>query len=95
MDLIPDVPTVAESGLPGFEIVGWFGMFAPAGTPRPIIMRLNAEINETMQLPETRKQFATHGLVPGGGTPEELGAFLKAELAKWGALIKQIGLEQE
>lgn len=95
VDLIPDVPTVAESGLPGFEIVGWFGMFAPAGTPRPIIMRLNAEINETMQLPETRKQFATHGLVPGGGTPEELGAFLKAELAKWGALIKQIGLEQE
>jgi tripartite-type tricarboxylate transporter receptor subunit TctC len=95
VDLIPDVPTVGESGLPGFEIVAWFGVFAPAGTPGPIIARLNSEINETMRMPETRKQFATHGLVPGGGTSEELGAFLKAELAKWGALIKQIGLEQE
>ncbi len=92
MNLIPDVPTVAESGLPGFEVVGWFGIFAPAATPRPIIARLNTEINGALRLPEMQKRFAGEGLIPGGGTPEELGGFLRAELAKWGALIKEIGI---
>ena len=90
--LLPDVPTVAESGLPGFEVVGWFGIFAPAATPQPIVARLNKEINAALRLTEMQKRFAGEGLIPGGGTPEELGDFLRAELAKWGALIKEIGI---
>jgi tripartite-type tricarboxylate transporter receptor subunit TctC len=93
VNLIPDMPTVAESGLPGFEIVGWFGIFAPAGTPKPVIAKLNKEINELLRMPDTQKRFATEGLVPGGGTPEDLGKFLRSEISKWGALIKQIGLQ--
>jgi len=92
VNLIPDVPTVAESGLPGFEVVGWFGIFAPAATPKPIIARLNKEIAAILKTPEIQKRFAGEGLIPGGGTPEELGAFLRAELAKWGALIKEAGI---
>ncbi len=92
VDLIPEVPTVAESGLPGFEVVGWFGIFAPAGTPKHIIATLNRSINQALQAPETQKLFARQGLIPGGGTPEELGRFLHSEMKKWGALIKEIGL---
>lgn len=91
--LIPDVPTVAESGLPGFEVIGWFGIFAPAATPKPIIARLNTEINTVLRAPETQKRFSSDGLVTGGGSPAELGNFLRAEVAKWGALIKDAGLK--
>lgn len=92
VDLIPEVPTVAESGLPGFEVVGWFGIFVPAGTPKHIIATLNRSINQALQAPETQQRFARQGLIPGGGTAEELGKFLHAEMKKWGALIKEIGL---
>jgi tripartite-type tricarboxylate transporter receptor subunit TctC len=95
VEQIPNVPTVAESGLPGFEVVGWFGIFAPAGTPAPIISRLSTEINRILKEPQTRDQFAGHGLVPGGGTPEELGTFLKTELNRWGTLIRSIGINPE
>jgi tripartite-type tricarboxylate transporter receptor subunit TctC len=90
--LIPDVPTVAESGLPGFEVVGWFGIFAPAGTPKGIIATLNTGINEALRAPETQQRFARQGLIPGGGTSEELGRFFHAEMKKWGALIKEVGI---
>ena len=93
VNLIPDVPTVAESGLPGFEVVGWFGIFAPAATPKPIVARLNKEINAVLRMPEMQKRFAAEGLIPGGGTSDELGAFLRAELAKWGVLIKEAGIQ--
>jgi tripartite-type tricarboxylate transporter receptor subunit TctC len=93
VNLIPDVPTVEESGLPGFEVIGWFGIFAPAATPKPIVARLNKEINAALRTPEIQKRFAGDGLVPGGGTPEELGNFLRAELTKWGALIKEAGIQ--
>jgi tripartite-type tricarboxylate transporter receptor subunit TctC len=91
-DLIPEVPTIAESGLPGFEVVGWFGIFAPAGTPRPIIATLNKGINEVLRAPDTQQRFASQGLIPGGGTSEELGRFLQAEMKKWGALIREVGI---
>ena len=94
VNLIPDVPTVAESGLPGFEVIGWFGIFAPAATPKPIIVKLNKEINEVLRAHETQQRFASQGLTPGGGTPEELGKFLRAEIGKWGALIKEAGIQQ-
>lgn len=94
VNLIPDVPTVAESGLPGFEVIGWFGIFAPAATPKPIIVKLNKEMNEVLRAHETQQRFASQGLTPGGGTPEELGKFLRAEIGKWGALIKEAGIQQ-
>ena len=93
VNLIPDVPTVAESGLPGFEVVGWFGIFVTAATPKPIVATLNKEINAVLRIPEIQKRFAGEGLITGGGTPEELGRFLRAELNKWGALIKEVGIQ--
>ena len=92
VNLMPDVPTVAESGLPGFEVVGWFAIFAPAATPKPILARLEKEINAVLRAPETHQRFASQGLVPGGGTSDELGKFLRAEIVKWGTLIKELGL---
>ena len=93
VSLIPDVPTVAESGLPGFEVVGWFGIFAPARTPAPIVAKLNKELNDALRTPDIQQRFASQGLIPGGGTPEDLGRFLRAEMAKWGALIKEAGIQ--
>ena len=93
VNLIPDVPTVAESGLPGFEVVGWFGIFAPAATPRSVVAKLNKELNSILRTPETQQRFASQGLIPGGGTPEELGKFLRSEIDKWGALIKDAGIQ--
>ena len=95
VNLMPDVPTVAESGLAGFEIIAWFGIFAPAHTPAPVVAKLNRAINQILQTQDTQKRFAAEGLVPGGGTAEALGTFLRSELGKWGTLIKQIGLEPQ
>lgn len=92
---LPDMPTVAESGLPGFEVVGWFGLFAPAGTPKPVIARLNTEIVRILNVPESRERLSGHGLIPGGGTPDELGRFLQAEIVKWRKLIKETGIRVE
>lgn len=92
VDLISEVPTVAESGLSGFEVVGWFGIFAPARTPKAVIATLNKGINEALRAPETQQRFARQGLIPGGGTPEELERFFHAEMKKWGALIKEVGI---
>ena len=92
---LPDMPTVSESGLPGFEVVGWFGLFAPADTPKPVITRLNAEIIKILNAPESRERLSGHGLIPGGGTPQELGQFLQAEIAKWGKLIKETGIRAD
>jgi tripartite-type tricarboxylate transporter receptor subunit TctC len=89
---VSDLPTVAESGLPGFEVVGWVGFFAPAGTPKPIVAKLNGEIVRIVALPDTQERLSGHGMIPGGGTPEDLGAFLKAEIAKWAKLIKEAGI---
>ena len=93
VNLIPEVPTVAESGLPGFEVVGWFGIFAPVGTPRPVVAKLNKELNDALRTPDIQQRFAGQGLIPGGGTPEELDRFLRAEIAKWGALIREAGIQ--
>jgi len=92
---LPDMPTVAESGLPGFEVVGWFGLFVPAGTPQPVIGKLNGEINKILNAPESRQRLSGHGLIPGGGTPGDLGKFLQAEIAKWSKLIKETGIRAE
>ncbi len=86
--LFPSLPTVAESGVPGFEVVQWYGFFAPAKTPPEIVDKLNREINAVMKDPDTVKRFADQGADVVTGTPQEFGDFVKAELAKWSAVIK-------
>jgi tripartite-type tricarboxylate transporter receptor subunit TctC len=93
VEMVPDVPTVDESGLPGFEVVGWFGIFAPTGTPKAVIVKLNESINLVLKMPDIRDRLARQGLIPGGGTPEELRDLLSADLSKWGKLIKEIGIK--
>ena len=89
---LPDVPTLAEAGVPGYEATAWFGYLAPAGTPREIIDRLNAEIAKALESPDVRERLAPGGLseLPGG-TPERFGAFIKTEIAKWSKVVKESG----
>ncbi len=87
--LAPDLPTVAESGVAGFEMIGWYAMFAPAATPRTVINQINAEINRILQQPEVRERFLATGNVPLGGTPDALGDYLKIEIARWAKVIKE------
>jgi tripartite-type tricarboxylate transporter receptor subunit TctC len=93
--LLPDVPTVAESGLPGFEAAVRYGLLAPAGTPRPIIERINAELRAMVGSDETRARIAAQGGEPLAATPEEYAADIAREQAKWSVLIKQLGLRVE
>ena len=86
--VLPDVPTMAESGLGGFESYNWQGIVAPAGTPAPIIARLNAEFNRILKEPEVQKAIADTGSQAGGGTPEDFAAFIKSETGKWAHVIK-------
>jgi tripartite-type tricarboxylate transporter receptor subunit TctC len=88
---LPEVPTVAESGYPGFAISTWYGVWAPAGTPQPVVQRLSHEIAAIVRLPEVRQQFAALGAEPVGNSPEEFAAFAKAELTKWAGIVKRSG----
>ncbi|MPZ41892.1 MAG: tripartite tricarboxylate transporter substrate binding protein [Betaproteobacteria bacterium] len=89
---VPDVPTVAESGVPGYEFTIWFAMYAPSGTPKAIITRLNQEIVEAMAEPGMREKLARTGVNAGSSTPEELGKYLRAEVAKWAKVVKAAGI---
>jgi tripartite-type tricarboxylate transporter receptor subunit TctC len=88
---MPDLPTVAESALPGFEAIAWIAISAPTGTPRPIIQKLNSEIVKILQQPDVKERFLALGAEPVGNTPEEFAAYLKAEIAKWGKVIRESG----
>jgi len=88
---LPEVPTVAESGLPGFEVNAWFGVFAPAGTTREIVNRLNADIVRGLAAPEVRERLLALGVEPQTSTPEQLAAFVKSEIAKWGRIVRASG----
>jgi tripartite-type tricarboxylate transporter receptor subunit TctC len=89
--LMPNVPTVAESGLPNFEALAWNGVLVPAGTPRPVIDRLNREMNTALKAPEVRQKLAGAGLDAAGGTPEEFGRLIRAESEKWKPVIERTG----
>ena len=91
----PNIPTIAESGLPGFEVSGWFGFLAPAGTPGPIVDKLSAEISAILALPDIKERYAALGLQPGPARPEAFSAFMKAEIAKWAAVIKASGAKRD
>jgi tripartite-type tricarboxylate transporter receptor subunit TctC len=91
-DIAPDIPTIAESGVPGYEVIAWYNVFAPARTPRAIIDKLNGEINRLLQTEDVRSRFQTLGVAPLGGTPEALGKYLEFEIVRWAKLIKDTGV---
>ncbi|MEA3192337.1 MAG: hypothetical protein QOD26_670 [Betaproteobacteria bacterium] len=92
---LPEVPTVAEAGLPNFEVTTWYGILAPAGTPRPIVARLNTELVKAMHSPEMKERLAGIGTDPVTSTPEEFATYIQAEIAKWGDVIRKAGLKAD
>ncbi|MEO7403272.1 MAG: tripartite tricarboxylate transporter substrate-binding protein, partial [Burkholderiales bacterium] len=90
---LPQVPTVAESGIPGYEVSAWFALFAPAGTPPATISRLNTEVVRAMKLPDVRERLASQGAEPLTSSPEDTGAYVKSELAKWSRVVKASGMK--
>ena len=93
--LVPELPTMEEAGVPGYEMIGWNGIFVPKGTPPEIVARLNAELVKVLRSPEIGEQLAKLGAVPVGDSPEQFGAFVKAESARWGKIIKDLGIKPE
>jgi len=92
---LPEVPTVAEAGLPDFEVTTWYGILAPAGTPRGIINRLNAELVKVMHAPELKEKLAATGTEPLTSTPDEFAAYIRKEIAKWGDVIRKAGVKAD
>jgi tripartite-type tricarboxylate transporter receptor subunit TctC len=90
---IPDVPTIDESGLPGFEVIGWWGMLAPAKTPRPVVLLLNRELRAALEVPEVKHSLLDQGMDPAGGSPEEFGTLIRADMEKWGDIGKRLGVK--
>lgn len=88
---LPDVPTVAEAGVPGYEATSWFGMFAPAGTPAPVVAKLNAALLKVLADPEVKKKLAEQGAEPHGEKPEQFAEFIRLETAKWSKVVKDSG----
>ncbi|HUP95213.1 MAG TPA: tripartite tricarboxylate transporter substrate binding protein [Burkholderiales bacterium] len=93
--LLPDMPTVAEAGVPGYEAIGWFGVLVPAGTPAPIVERLNSAMLKGLAAPDARQRLSAFGGDVAVGTPEQFAAHIRTEAAKWGKLIKAIGLKPD
>jgi tripartite-type tricarboxylate transporter receptor subunit TctC len=89
---LPDVPTAAEAGLPNFDVTTWYGILTPAGVPRPIVERLNRELVAIMNSPEMKESLARQGTEVRTSTPEEFGAYIREEIAKWGDVIRKAGL---
>ncbi len=89
---VPGMPTMAESGLPGFEVIGFWGVLAPANLPREVATRLSAEINKVLARPDIRERFASQALEPANTTPEQFGDFIKVEVGRWGKLIREAGI---
>ena len=90
---IPDVPTIAESGLPGFEVIGWWGMLAPSKTPRPVVNLLNREVRAALDNAEVKRSLVDQGMDPAGGTPEQFGALIRSDMDKWGDIGKRLGVK--
>lgn len=86
---LPEVPTVAEQGVPGFEATNWYGLFAPANTPKAVVDRLNREVNASLKAPEMREKIINSGGEPLGGTSEEFSRYIQSEIVKWGKIIKE------
>jgi tripartite-type tricarboxylate transporter receptor subunit TctC len=93
--LMPELPTISEAGLAGFDANNWYGLLAPAKTPRPVIMRLNTEVAKILNMPDVKDFLFKQGLDAAPGTPEQFAAYMKSERAKWGKVIKAAGLKAE
>jgi tripartite-type tricarboxylate transporter receptor subunit TctC len=92
---LPEVPTAAESGLPGFEVDTWFALAAPARTPAAIVARVNRDVVAILKAPATQERFLAQAIEPSSSTPEELGAFMRSEIAKWNKVVKAAGIRIE
>ena len=95
VEVAPEIPTISESGLPGYEVIAWYNLFAPAGTPRSIVNRINAEVNRMLAQADVRQRLLGLGVVPLSGTPEALGKYLKFEITRWAKVIKDGGIKLE
>jgi len=93
--LAPDIPTVAEAGVPGYELTVWFGLVAPAGTPREIVQKLNAESLRILAMPDVRERFLAQGVEPLGSTPEQFGDHIRSQMAKWSTVVRDAGVKAE
>jgi len=90
---MPDLPSIAEAGVPGYDAGAWFGLLAPAGTPKAVVEKLSAETARILKLPEVSKRISELGAEPVGGTPEQFAAFIKSEIDKWAKVIKDANVE--
>ena len=95
VELAPDLPSVAEAGVPGFDGASWYSFFAPARTPTALIQKINTDINRILQKPEVRSRFLALGMIPAGGTPTMLRDYLATEIARWGKVIADTGVKAE
>jgi tripartite-type tricarboxylate transporter receptor subunit TctC len=93
--LVPELPTVSESGLPGYSVTAWFGLLAPAATPHEIVARISGEMQKGFKTPRMHERFSALGADPVGGSPDQFAAFLKSEMAKWATLVKAAGIKSE
>jgi tripartite-type tricarboxylate transporter receptor subunit TctC len=88
---LPDVPTLIEAGVPGYEVNAWSGIITTAGVPRPVLDKLNAAVNRAIQQPDTKQRLAELGSEGGGGTPEQFAALIRRDSAKWAAVVRRSG----
>jgi tripartite-type tricarboxylate transporter receptor subunit TctC len=95
LEALPQLPTLAEAGVPGFEASGWYGIVAPAGTPRAAVERLNAEVRKIVATPELKARLDNEGATAAAGTPEEFGAFIVSEIDRWGAVLRKAGIQPQ
>jgi tripartite-type tricarboxylate transporter receptor subunit TctC len=93
--MMPELPTIAEAALPGYEVTNATGVLAPAGTPREIVLKLQQEIARIVQLPEIRERLVGLGVEPVGNTPEQFGEYIRSEIAKWAKVVKAAGIEPQ
>lgn len=93
--VLPEVPTMSEAGVPGYTIVNWRGLLGPSGTPRDVVMRLNGEVVKILNLPDVKQTLAREAYDPMGDTPEEFGALIKSEVARYAKLIRAAGIRPE
>jgi len=92
---MPNLPTIAEAGVAGYEYAPWYGWFAPAGTPAPVVERLNQSINKAISAPALREQLAALGLEAEPMTPERFAALFAADITRWGGIIRRLGIRSE
>jgi tripartite-type tricarboxylate transporter receptor subunit TctC len=93
--VLPDIPTMAEAGFPGYEVRSWFGLFAPKGTAQPIVERLSIETRQALGDPAVRDRLVSNGFEPKGSTPAEFGAFVRSEIARWALVVRELGIKVE